>query len=126
MSRLSTEEIIEYLKAEIEPLNNPYDGTVYRAAVYLTDGHYLPCVSFQSATAKVARAKKVFSPKKLAKALVSSSSEYEYEMNAKLFITAGNMIALNFTIKSDIGMVNYLNYIVGNITLRHFKKVSKP
>lgn len=41
-------DIASFLKASIDPLNDSIYGNRYRAAAYLTDGTYLPCVVFQS------------------------------------------------------------------------------
>src|SRR5712664_2974149 len=45
---MKSSEIIKFLKMEIEPLPDDICGNRYRAAAYLTDGTYLPCVVFQS------------------------------------------------------------------------------
>jgi hypothetical protein len=42
------EDIIKFLKENIEPLNDSVYGAGYRASVYLTDGTYLPCVIFRN------------------------------------------------------------------------------
>jgi hypothetical protein len=41
-------DIANFLKISVEPLNDTIYGNRYRAAAYLTDGTYLPCVVFQS------------------------------------------------------------------------------
>ncbi len=41
-------DIINFLKANVEPLGQQSLGYKYRAAAFLTDGTYLPCVSFMS------------------------------------------------------------------------------
>ena len=48
MKRQTTEEIAEFLRKQIEPLNDSNPGQGYRAAVYLTDKTYLPCVIFRT------------------------------------------------------------------------------
>jgi len=41
-------EIISFLKNNIEPLEDGFYGAGYRAATYLKDGTYLPCVIFRN------------------------------------------------------------------------------
>jgi hypothetical protein len=57
---MSSLELVSYLAAEIEPLKNNIYGDRYRAAVYLIDGTYLPCVVFQSRKRQVDLALKRF------------------------------------------------------------------
>lgn len=45
---MTSSEIVGFLKTESEPLPHRFYGSRYRAAAYLTDGTYLPCVVFQS------------------------------------------------------------------------------
>lgn len=41
-------ELLRFLETQVEPLHHEVYGKRYRAAVYLKDGTYLPCVVFQS------------------------------------------------------------------------------
>ena len=43
-----TENIIKFLKNNIEPIENNIYGLGYRASAYLTDGTFLPCVIFRN------------------------------------------------------------------------------
>lgn len=54
-------EVINFLKAKVEPLNDRVYGNRYRVSVYLTDGTYLPCVIFQSKKTQIDLAIKRFS-----------------------------------------------------------------
>ena len=45
------QEIIDFLKDNIEPLDDEYYSAGYRVAAYLTDGTYLPCVVFRNLNA---------------------------------------------------------------------------
>jgi len=49
---LPLQNIIKYLKENIEPFEDNIYGPGYRVSVYLTDGTYLPCVIFRN-SAKV-------------------------------------------------------------------------
>jgi len=42
------DDVIKFLKNNIEPLENNAYGLGYRASVYLTDGTFLPCVIFRN------------------------------------------------------------------------------
>ena len=57
-------DIIEFLKAEVEPLPDRIYGNRYRASAYLIDGTYLPCVVFQSKGKQVDLALKRFEQEK--------------------------------------------------------------
>ena len=61
---MNKSEIIEFLKAEIEPLPDRIWGKRYRASAYLNDGTYLPCVIFQSKGKRVDLALKRFEQEK--------------------------------------------------------------
>jgi hypothetical protein len=47
------DEIINFLKENIEPLEDNVYGLGYRASVYLKDGTFLPCVLFRNPNAVV-------------------------------------------------------------------------
>jgi hypothetical protein len=58
---MRTEEIVEFIRKNIEPLPaNPPHGESYRAAATLKDGLHLPCVVFESASRYVELALKRF------------------------------------------------------------------
>lgn len=48
MTDQTSEGIMALLKDNIKPLKNNVMGDGYRAAVYLVDGTYLPCVIFRN------------------------------------------------------------------------------
>jgi hypothetical protein len=47
------EELARLVRATIEPMKHPVYGDWYRAAAYLSDGTYLPCVVFQGKRPRV-------------------------------------------------------------------------
>jgi hypothetical protein len=57
---MNESEIIEFLRATVEPLPDSVYGNRYRASAYLIDGTYLPCVVFQSKGRQVDLALKRF------------------------------------------------------------------
>ncbi len=48
MKNEHNENIIRFLKDNIEPLDDSIYGLSYRASAYLTDRVYLPCVIFRN------------------------------------------------------------------------------
>ena len=48
MRRPHEEEIIKFLKDNVEPYPDNIYGVGYRASAYLKDGTYLPCVIFRN------------------------------------------------------------------------------
>lgn len=45
---IDQQAIISFLKTSIEPIGDVYSDEAYRAAVYLADGTYVPCVIFRN------------------------------------------------------------------------------
>ena len=84
-------EIINFLKSNIEPLGDSIYGAGYRAAVYLTDGTYLPCVIFRNSKKTVKLAIKRFKEKQSGRSIVKYASNEYYE-TVKNFVTKGNCI----------------------------------
>ncbi len=50
---MRSQEIAQFVQQNVEPLPDQIYGNRYRAAAYLKDGTYLPCVVFQSKKAQV-------------------------------------------------------------------------
>lgn len=90
MKQQSTKEIIKYLRDNIEPLKDDAYGDGYRAAAYLTDGTYLPCVIFRNPKTLVKLAIKRFKDER--KGLFKLSSGISYYNIVKSFVTNGNCI----------------------------------
>jgi len=47
-------DVAQFVRESIDPLDDPIYGKRYRAAAYLLDGTYLPCVVFQSQAMQLA------------------------------------------------------------------------
>jgi hypothetical protein len=90
---MSKEQIIDFLKNNIEP--TPYFdwAPLYRCSAYLKDGLYIPCVAFQSASNRIDLAirrfdetrPKLFKPS-------SPNNSFNYRSIVASFVTKGNSI----------------------------------
>lgn len=90
MAALQEKEIIKFLKANIDPLeDNPYAGG-YRASVYLKDGTFLPCVIFRNTGTVVNLAIRRFKEEQKSKSLFSSG--VGYWQTVKSFVANGNRL----------------------------------
>lgn len=92
MTTLKEEEIIKFLKKNIEPLENNFYGIGYRASVNLTDGTYLPCVTFRNSKAVVDLAVKRFKEELSGNSIFSKPNRTGYRNIVKSFVTSGNCI----------------------------------
>jgi hypothetical protein len=93
------EEIIKFLKENIEPLTDRIYGDGYRAAVYLTDGTYLPCVIFRKTEFLVKQAIKRFKEEQTGKSIFAKLTGPGYPEIVKIFVASGNKIN-HYDIKS--------------------------
>jgi hypothetical protein len=110
---LPVEDIIKFLKSNIQPLSNENYGDGYRASVVLTDGLHLPCVVFRNSSTIVSLAIKRFEQEKSGKSLFSKSSGMGYKEIVKSFVTTGNCIN-----HYDIANVGKSNFAFSEQTLR--------
>jgi hypothetical protein len=92
MRQQQTEDIIKFLKDNIEPLDANAYGLGYRASVYLTDGTFLPCVIFRNPKTTVNLAIRRFKEEQTGKSIFSRSSGLGYYDIVKTFVTNGNCI----------------------------------
>lgn len=92
MKRQGTEDIIKFLKNNIEPLEDNAYGLGYRVSVYLTDGTFLPCVIFRNPKTIVDLAIKRFKEEQSGKGIFNRSSGFGYYNIIKAFVTNGNCI----------------------------------
>lgn len=92
MEKMSREEIVHFLKNNIEPLNDANYGAGYRASVYLVDGTFLPCVMFRSPKPIVELAMKRFEQEKNGNGIFAKSVEDAYYNVVRNFVTSGNCI----------------------------------
>ncbi|WP_288883796.1 hypothetical protein [Pedobacter panaciterrae] len=92
MPTQQTEEIVKFLKENIEPLEDNTYGLGYRASVYLTDGTFLPCVIFRSPKTIVNLAIRRFKDEQKGNGIFSKSGGTGYYNIVKGFVTNGNNI----------------------------------
>lgn len=120
MERQSTEDIIRFLKNNIEPIEDSLYGKCYRASVYLTDGTFLPCVTFRNPSAILDLAIRRFKEEKSGNSIFSKSSGIGYKEIVKLFVTQGNCIN-----DYDISKVEKSKYSFSIETLKNIKGETK-
>ncbi|MBP6424747.1 MAG: hypothetical protein KA278_03395 [Flavobacterium sp.] len=90
---MTTEEIVKFLKSEIEPLEDQNIGLGYRASVYLKDGTYLPAVIFRNPKLKIDQAIKRFEQEKSGNGIINWGKDKDaFREVVKLFVTRGNKI----------------------------------
>lgn len=92
MKRQQSEDIIKFLKDNIQPLEDNIYGPGYRASVYLTDGTFLPCVLFRNTKPVVSLAIRRFEEEQTGKSIFSRSSGLGYHEIVKTFVAHGNCI----------------------------------
>lgn len=89
---MTPEEKMAYLKTHIEPLYSSDNGNIFRAAVYLTDGTYLPCVRILNPQHIASQAAKGFDETKKGRRFFKQKSRLAYMQIVEPFVTAGNKV----------------------------------
>lgn len=120
MEKQNSEDIIRFLTANIEPIEDSSYGKCYRASVFLTDGTYLPCVTFRNPSTIVELAIRRFKEEKSGNSIFSKSSRMGYQEIVKLFVTQGNCIN-----DYDIAKVEKSKYSFSLETLKNIKGETK-
>jgi hypothetical protein len=92
MKTIGETDILEFLKNNIEPIDDYSYGIGFRASVYLVDGTFLPCVIFRSSKKIVELAIKRFNDEQSGKSIFSKPSKSGYYEIVKTFVTKGNCI----------------------------------
>jgi len=85
-------EIIDFLKRNVEPLKEENFGDGYRASVYLTDGTFLPCVIFRNSKKIIELAKRRFKEEIKGRGKMRNFPEGGYNAIVKSFVAHGNCI----------------------------------
>ncbi|KQR94184.1 hypothetical protein ASG01_15485 [Chryseobacterium sp. Leaf180] len=93
MKTPSQKEIIDFLKENIEPINDEFFGDGYRASATLKDGTYLPCVIFRNPTKTIDIAIKRFKEEQSGNGIFANKSKgFGYREIVKSFVTKGNCV----------------------------------
>ena len=92
MRRPHEEEIIKFLKDNIEPYPDNTYGVGYRVSAYLKDGTYLPCVIFRNPATIVKLATRRFKEEIKGNGIFNKASGVGYYNIVKSFVTGGNKI----------------------------------
>jgi len=92
MEKILPQNIISFLKQEIQPLEDSKYGDGYRVAAYLRDGTFLPCVVFRNADKTIELAMKRFKDEQTEKSIFSKPSGMGYREAIKSFVTSGNCV----------------------------------
>lgn len=92
MNALPKEDIINFLKEHIEPLEDTAYGIGYRASATLRDGTFLPCVVFRNSDTIINLAIKRFKEERSGKSIFSKLSGHGYREIVKSFVTSGNCV----------------------------------
>lgn len=120
MNPLPQEEIINFLRTNVQPLANTSYGQGYRASVVLTDGLYLPCVTFRNPGIIVDLAVRRFKEEQKGKSIFIKSSGLGYKEIVKSFVAKGNCI--NYY---DIAKVEKSSFAFTNATLKQIQGETK-
>lgn len=106
MKTLSELEIIEFLKKNVEPINDEIFGLAYRASATLKDGTYLPCVIFRNPNKTVDLAIRRFKEEQSGKPIFSNKSKgFGYREIVKTLVTKGNCI--NYYEIAEVNLSRY-------------------
>lgn len=120
MTPLPLEDIIKFLRINIQPLPDTNFGDGYRASVTLTDGLFLPCVMFRNSSSIVDLAVRRFREEQSGKSIFSKSSGLGYREIVKTFVASGNCV--NYY---DVARVDKSDFAFPQETLRKIKGETK-
>jgi hypothetical protein len=115
MKNEHNENIIRFLRDNVEPLDDSTYGLSYRASAYLTDGIYLPCVIFVNPKLTVNLALRRFKEEQKGKGIFGKSAASYFKI-VEHFVTSGNRIN-----DYDIEKVEKSNYAFPISTLKQIR-----
>jgi hypothetical protein len=92
MKQPHEKNIIKFLKENVEPYQYSAYGFGYRAAAYLKDGIYLPCVMFRNPSTIVDLAIRRFKEEQNGNSVFKKASGLGYYNIVKSFVTNGNCV----------------------------------
>jgi hypothetical protein len=83
------EKLVQFLRSEVEPISDVNSKKAYRAAAYLRDGTYLPCVMFRQISDIVDLAIRRIAETKSER----EEDWYNYQMVIRSFVVTTNRVA---------------------------------
>lgn len=92
MNSLPDNDIIKFLKDNIQPLDDNAYGLGYRASATLKDGTFLPCVIFRNPATLINLAIRRFKEEQSGESIFSKSSGLGYREIVKTFVASGNCV----------------------------------
>jgi hypothetical protein len=120
MKNEHNENIIRFLRDNVEPLDDSIYGLSYRASAYMTDGIHLPCVIFRNPKSTVNLALRRFREEQKGKGIFGKSAASYFKI-VEHFITSGNRINdydIDKVEKSKYAFpISILNQIRGETTM---------
>lgn len=112
LNSILEEDLIKFLKNNVESYDDQIYGKTYRASVTLTDGTFLPCVIFRNSKPKIDLAIKRFKDEQGGNSIFKNKG-FGYREIVKTFITKGNNLNLY-----DIATVEKSNYAIPLSTVK--------
>ena len=112
---MTTEEKIEFLKKNIEPINDQIYGDGFRASAYLTDGTYIPCVRFRNPKPITELAIRRFDEERKGKSIFHKNSGFGYEDIVQSFLVKKNQIWENDIERIEKSPFAFSKEILGQI-----------
>jgi len=92
MNSLPEKDIINFLKNNIQPLDDTAYGLGYRASATLKDGTFLPCVIFRNPSTLINLAIRRFKEELTGKSIFAKSSGLGYREIVRTFVASGNCV----------------------------------
>src|SRR6478609_318262 len=92
MQPIESDNLIQFLRNNIQPLPDAVHGLGYRASVYLIDGTFLPCVMFRNPEVRVSLAIRRFREERISIFNFQSKTGVGYYNIVENFVTKGNSI----------------------------------
>jgi len=113
MKSKNNNELVTFLKDNIEPYEDEFDGIMYRTAVYLIDGTYLPCVIFKNAELKVKKLQQHFRNRRPTWSFAKDSRISDLEVSMEFLL--GNRISDHNIVKIEKSKYAFPNSILKQI-----------
>ena len=128
-TQMNEEEIIKFLRKNVEPLKEKFFGEGYRASVYLADGTFLPCVIFRNSKEIIELAKRRFDEERKGHGPMRLFPGGGYNEIIKTFVAHGNRINIYDISKVELSRyafpISVIEQIHGETTMAWTAFVAK-